>query len=141
MKNKTDAIQKSEFTSPTLVVRITETYRPGMTTAQICDCARWAWDADLEHASSCKLVLAVYKGEVVGAFEPSKCDFAANIKPPKGKDANLVAKDIKEGRVAFEGVDISRASPFVGRKIVMGQSPIQYFGETPKKINHRPKAL
>ena len=107
MKNKTDAIQKSEFTSPTLVVRITETYRPGMTTAQICDCARWAWDADLGRASNCKLVLAVYKGEVLGALEPSKCDFAANIKPPKGKAANLVAKDIKEGLVAFEGVDVS----------------------------------
>ena len=141
MKNKTDAIQKSEFTSPTLVVRITETYRPGMTTAQICDCARWAWAADLKRASSCKLVLAVYKGEVVGAFEPSKCDFAANIKPPKGKDANLVAKDIKEGRVAFEGVDVSQSSPFVGRKITMGQNPILYCGEKPRQVNHRPKAL
>lgn len=126
MKNKADAIQKSEFTSPTLVVRITETYQPGMSAVQMYDCARWAWKANLARASNCGLVLAVYKGQVVGAYRPTKWDVAANVTPPRGKSANQIAQDVKEKRVAFEGVDISKSSPFVGCNIVMWQNPIRY---------------
>ena len=139
MKDKKESIRKNEFTSPTHAVRITETYRPGMTTAQIYDCARWAWDADLKRASRCQLVLAVYGGRVVGAFKPERWDVATNINPPRGKSADVIKQDIKEGRVAFEGVDVSQSSPFVGRSFTMGQNPIKYEGEVPRK--RRPKAL
>lgn len=126
MKNKNDPIQNKKFITATLVVRVDKTYRSGMSAAQAYDCARWAWKANLARASNCGLVLAVYKGKVIGAYRPTKWDVAVNIKPPQGKSAKQIAQDVKEKRVAFEGVDISKSSPFVGRNIVMWQNPIRY---------------
>lgn len=139
----TGLICESEFSQPTLFVRLSETYRPDMTPDQVYDCVRWAWDAKLTRVSQCMLVLGVFVRRVVGAFLPERWDFASNITPPANKSNQTVADDIANGRVAFTGkiADDCTWKRFVGREVQMGRNPIHYVGEA-KVVRHcRPRAL
>lgn len=130
-----------EFTSPTILVRVTETYKHGMTPEQVYDCTRWAWVASLEHAKKCRLVLAVFGNKVVGAFRPMRWDICNKFTPPIFKTEEQIQADIRDERIAFEGNVADKATwdKFVGKAILMGSTgnPIEYVGEALRQVNHR----
>lgn len=87
---------------PLLLIKINDSYVPGMPIEKIYEITRWAWKIDVKRASRCDYVLGVAHGIVRGVFKPTLF-----LKVPEN-DCRC-PKD--KGRVYFEGVTV-KDSPY-----------------------------
>lgn len=94
--------QPLEATEPLLLIKINDSYEPGLSLEKVYEITRWAWRMDIKRAENCNYVLGVAHGIVRGVFKPT---FFRKV---SGNDYRH-PKD--QGRVYFEG-DIVKNSPY-----------------------------
>ena len=88
-------IKETDFTEPTLIIRINRLYRNGMSKNELYDATRGWWRVQYEKVKDCKIALAVAGGIVREVYK---------IKEWRDKNGNVLSKgsDIN-GRLQFEG--------------------------------------
>ena len=106
---------------PLLLIKINDTYVPGMPLEKVYEMTRWAWRMDIKRAEKCNFVLGVARGIVRGVFKP---------KAFKAVPENDLRNTKDRGRVYFEGDIVGNSPYFHTSAKVFGQrgqaNPIVY---------------
>ena len=74
-----------EASGPSVVIRVSKSYKPGMTPADLYEISRGAWALNIEHARKAELAYVAFKGKVLEVYEIGKWEetdqIAGNGKP------------------------------------------------------------
>ena len=127
-------LKQSDVKDNLLLVNVNKLYHPGMDTADVYEIARGNWKVDLERASKCKYVLAVYRGIVIGCFAPTEWQ---KVTEENKADWPKVTQDKDLGQRAFFTADPKKQNDrYLGKLLGSwcrtrgAQNPIRYISPT-----------
>ena len=89
---------EADFTAPTVLLRVNELYREGMSEAELYEVTRGYWVMKPEKAMQAQYVMPVFRGKILDVFVPDKW-------LPAGSTPRTIAKEDEdtEGRLEFTG--------------------------------------